>query len=187
MFARITRGIVAASVLTIAVSSAAGAQAAAAKPFGVGVLVALPIGDFGDAAGMGFGAGGSWQKRLNDKLNLRVNGDLSRHAWKSPLDGNSMIFTGLANVVMPVAASGTMKPYVFGGAGLAYVRATATVTILSTTTTVTSSDTKLAINVGGGMDRQMGTRTMFFEVRFVSVQTDGSATNYIPIVVGLRM
>jgi hypothetical protein len=40
--------------------------------------------------------------------------------------------------------------------------------------------------VGVGYDFKLGNSNLFTELRFLSIQSEGSATNTLPIVIGLR-
>lgn len=170
------RGLAAATVLLVAVSSTASAQTAASSRFGVNAGVALPMGDFGDAAELGFHLGGHIQMPLGETLKLRVNGDFGYYGLPDGVDGNWTLLGGMANIVLPITTSSALKPYVFGGLGMYNYK-------IDIDGLGSNDDTKLAFNIGAGYD--FG-KNFFTELRFLSIQTDGDALNTLPIVIGLR-
>lgn len=179
MFARALRGFAAATALVVAVSSSADAQMASASRFGLNGGVSLPLGDFGDLAGLGFHVGGHFQAALNDKLHFRANLDFGRYGGDDDFGVNSVtVIGGVANLVLPIMTESALKPYLFGGLG--YYN-------LAVDTDLGEGDeSDLAFNVGAGYDFKWGTRSMFTELRFLSILSEGDATNMIPIVIGIR-
>ncbi len=179
MFARALRGVAAATVLVVAASSSADAQAASSSRFGVNGGVSLPMGDFGDAVGLGFHVGGHFQKAINDKLHFRANLELGRYGGDddTPID-NVMIMGAVANLVLPINTQSALKPYLLGGLGFYN---------WSVSTDLGDNDeSDLAFNIGAGYDFKWGSKSMFTELRYLSILSEGEATNMLPIVIGIR-
>lgn len=179
MIARAFRGLAAATVLVVAVSSAAQAQKMASmSKFGLSAGIALPMGDFGDIADLGFDVGGHWQTGLGEKVMLRINADLSRYGLNG-VDGSATLLGGMANIVLPLHTQSAFKPYLLGGVGIYNTK-------IDITGLGNASSSDLAINVGAGYDFMMGSKKLFTEIRYVSIQTDGSSLTTLPIVIGIR-
>lgn len=180
MFARVFRGLAAATVLVVAVSSSANAQAASASRFGVNGGVSLPLGDFADGAGLGFHIGGHFQAPINDKLHFRANLDLGRYGGEDDFGvDNVMIMGAVANLVLPINTESALKPYVFGGLGFYNWK-------IETVGGGSFDDSDLAFNIGAGYDFKWGTKSMFTELRYLSILSEGESTNMLPIVIGIR-
>ena len=84
----------------------------------------------------------------------------------------------VANIVLPIKTTSELKPYVYGGLGMYQWTMNGTGGSLD--------ETDLAFNVGVGYDFKLGNSNLFTELRFLSIQSEGSATNTLPIVIGLR-
>jgi opacity protein-like surface antigen len=178
MIARTLRGLVAATLL-LAVTTAAEAQMESSSRFGISAGISSPMGDFGDAAELGFTVGGQWSRALGETLKLRINVDLSRYGLPSGVDGSWMLIGGMANIVYPFATESNMKPYVLGGVGMTNAK-------VDITGFGEESSTELAFNGGVGYEFSAGSRAWFVEVKYVSVQMDGGSLNYLPVTIGLK-
>lgn len=180
MIQRSLRGLLAATVLVAAVSTAAEAQSSSAQRIGISAGVALPMGDFGDAAGLGIHAGAHLLAPLGTTLKLRFNVDFGRYNGE---DGtgidNVTLLGGVANVILPINTTSGLKPYLLGGIGYYNVKA-------NIVGGGSADDSNLAFNFGAGYDFMMGNSNLFTEIRFLSIQTEGSSTTTLPIVIGLR-
>jgi opacity protein-like surface antigen len=178
MIARSLRGLLAATVLVAAVSTAAEAQMHSQR-FAINAGVALPMGDFGDAAETGFHGGIQFSMPLSGNFGLRFNGDYGYYGLPEGVDGNWTLLGGVANIVYHFNTESGFKPYVLGGLG--YYNAKVDITGFG------SEDTsELAFNFGAGYDFSLGNANLFAEVRYLSIQTEGSALNTLPIMIGLR-
>jgi hypothetical protein len=169
------RGLAAATVLLVAVSSTADAQ----SRFGLTAGIAMPMGDFGDAVGLGVQVGGHFQMPLGETLHLRFNGDFSNYGGDAAGIDNVRLLGAVANIVLPIKTSSELKPYVYGGLGMYQWT-------VNGTGGGSFDETDLAFNVGVGYDFKLGNSNLFTELRFLSIQSEGSATNTMPIVIGLR-
>ncbi len=79
---------------------------------------------------------------------------------------------------IPVPAP-IVKPYVLAGGGFFNLKTT--IPSLG----VDSSESKFAYGLGAGVRIGVGPVNFFAEGRYVSVQTSGSATKFIPLTVGV--
>ncbi len=170
------RGLVGVIALLVVASASASAQMASASRFGISAGVALPMGDFGDAVGLGIHVGGHIQMPLGEKLKLRLNGDFGTYGGDTPGLDNGTLLGGVANILLPITTTSALKPYVFGGIGYYQTKA-------NFQGGGSFDDSNLAFNVGGGYDWG---KNFFTELRFLSIQTDGSSTTTFPISIGLR-
>ena len=157
------------ATLLLTVAAGAQAQAAPASRFSVNAGVAMPMGDFGDAADMGFGVGGAYAFQAG-KLNLRVNADWTRHSL-SDLDGSRSQLGAMVNAIFPIADKGF---YAIGGLG--FYSQTLDIDGLGS-----DSESDLAYNAGVGY----GKGKWFVEAKYRSVLSD-DATNSLPITFGWK-
>lgn len=181
MFVRTIRGLVAATLLVALTATVGHAQMESSSRFGINAGIAAPMGDFGDVAELGFIVGAQFTMPLGQKVKLRLNADLSRYGINSDLaDGNWMLIGGMANLVIPIPSESQLKAYVLGGVGMTNSKATVD------GGGSPDSSTDLTVNGGVGFNFMMGSRTWFTEVKFVSIQTEGSSATYLPVVIGLK-
>jgi hypothetical protein len=175
MIGRTVRGLVAATVLVAGVASVSEAQVSTTPKFGINAGVALPMGDFGDVAGLGIHAGAHLGMGLGTSgmWALRFAVDYGNYSGEDPFD-NSTLLGGMANIVMNINTESAWKPYLIGGLGYYNYDISG------------FDDSDLAFQIGAGYNFMMGNSNLFTEVRFVSIQTDGDALNTLPIVIGLR-
>jgi hypothetical protein len=83
-----------------------------------------------------------------------------------------------------------IKPFLIGGAGLASISQTdfaGDPLATSLNSVLPTSQSKMYWNIGAGVELK-GTPLMglFAQVRYVSVATDGTASNFVPITLGLK-
>lgn len=182
MIAVVRRTVVLAAVATALVALTAPSARAQASPlrFGAQAGLALPMGDFGDVAGLGLHLGGHMNLPLDGPLALRFDADYGRYAGEGgPGVDNVSLLGGVANLVYRIETASELKPYLLGGLGLYRSRIEGT-----GGGATTASD--LAFAVGVGYDFRLGSADLFTELRVVSIQTDGRALNTLPIVIGMR-
>lgn len=181
------RRILAAAPLALALTTAAHAQTtgtgAPTRPvsFGVAGGLSIPTGDFGDVLKSGFLAGALLEfTRPASPVAFRIEADYQRFSIKDDFDigspSDTRVISGVANVLYKFAGE-TARPYVLGGVGLFNVGATVE---------GADSENKFGFNVGAGLEIPLSGITAFGDVRYQSIQTEGSALNLIPIRVGIR-
>lgn len=173
MISRSLRGLVAATVLVAGVATVAEAQMETPSRFGIKAGVALPMGDFGDAVGLGIHAGAHLGFGMTENLGLRFDVDYGTYGGEDGFEDVTLL-GGMANLMLDIPTESGFQPYVFGGLGVYNWDSGA------------FDDTDLAFNVGAGYDFTMGSQSWFAELRFLSIQTDDDALNSLPIVIGLR-
>lgn len=178
MFARSLRGVLAATALVAAVSTAAEAQQAS-KGLGVYGGIALPMGDFGDAAELGFLIGGQYSIPLQNALGLRFNADWSRFGLPDGFDGSWTMLGAMANLTYNIETGTGLKPYLLGGLGFYNTK-------LDIDGLGSDDSSDLAFNIGAGYNFTAGGRSLFTEIRYVSIQGEGDALTMLPITIGIR-
>ena len=169
------------SVVCVATGAAQSAR------FGLGGGLLAPLSDYKtvDKAG--------WQATANvefgiplSPVGVRVDGlygqTMHKDVGASPVDGKTRLIGGLASVVWTVPIPAPMvKPYVLVGGGFYNVK----FTFPSDVPPVDTSESKFAYSFGGGLKVGIGPARFFVEGRYVSIQTSGSSTKFIPVTVGL--
>ncbi len=137
---------------------------------GVGGGVAIPLGDFGDAAKLGWLAQATAGISTSSIIGARINVTYGQHSPKGGGDGKLKILNFMGDLVLSPRTAGKVAPYILAGAGMANEKAEG------------FSETKFAWNAGAGIRAGM----LYLEARFVSVKHDESNTNWVPITVGVR-
>jgi opacity protein-like surface antigen len=170
------------ALATVSVASVATVAAQGAH-FGVGGGLLSPMGDYKDLDKSG------WHGLVRLDLSIpmspvgiRVDGLYGQTSHKAPLDGdgNSKGIGGLASVVWNIPVPAPMvKPYVLAGGGFFNLKTTIP------SQSVDTSESKFAYALGAGVKLGAGPLNFFAEGRYVSVQTSGSSTKFIPLTVGV--
>lgn len=171
-----TLGVLAGLTLAAAAAAPAAAQSAAdarAVRFGVQGGISMPMGDFGDAANVGFIIGGlaDW-KPATLPVGLRFNVDYQR--WGGEADLSFSSISGTADAMFMIPTESAIAPYVLGGVGM--YRSDCSGNPLC------EGSTDFGFNVGGGLNFNVGTLDTFAELRFHSVDD----VEFVPIVFGIR-
>ena len=109
---------------------------------------------------------------------VRVDGSYGQHSGKTV--GTTEVpklklIGALADVTVSPKMSGGVSPYVLAGAG-----------VVNGKPEGGDGDTKFAWNAGAGAKFKAGSLGLYLEARFLSVNTEGSKTNSIPITLGVR-
>ena len=158
-----------------------------------GAGVSMPTGDLSDGAATGFHVQGGSAIRPG-KLPFTLRGELAYHQFGQKdftvpdsrpnqpgvtYTGKSSSIAGAIDASYALPMGNRMKPYLLGGPSIYSNRSE-----INTTngTPTTSSDTKMGLNVGGGMNFAFVGRKAFLEARYHHV--DQAA--WIPITFGLR-
>lgn len=159
------------------------AAPAAHAQVGVGVSAGLsmPTGDFGDAFKSGYSVNGLVGVTM-PMSPVGFRGEVGYNSW----DGKSGVangvtassLSGTANVVLQVPGMIVAKPYVIGGLGYHRMK-------IDAGGLGNDSQSKLGWNVGGGLNFGLGTLSTMLEARYVTVNTDGGSTHYVPITFGI--
>lgn len=176
------KGMVGAVVLgsLLALSAPGAAEAQTRGYLGIGGGVNIPMGDFADGVKTGWlGQVVGGVTLSNGILGFRVDGTYGQNNAKGTGDGKFKLIGALGDVVVSPKMAGKAKPYVLAGAGMMNAKISAG--------TVSESDTKFAWNAGAGVAFAAGKVGIYLEARFLSVKTEGSSSNMIPITAGVRI
>jgi opacity protein-like surface antigen len=161
---------------------------------------------FKDAYGPGLGGGAHLNFGLPG-LSLRLSGDYLRYSleekwFREPyvaLFGNDAksisvrgggleIILASANAKVAVMPLPVVRPYVTGGAGLAWFSVAETRTSIAggpgRTFPGTTQHGKKSFNVGAGVDLEVGIK-LFVEARYVWILTEGEKSTYAPVAIGV--
>jgi hypothetical protein len=143
--------------------------------FGVGAGLVLPNGNYGTADNTGWHVMGLVQMPIHESpIHLRFDLRYGQTSHKSPASGNTKLLGGTGDLLYHFGdRRGSLRPYVLGGLGYYNL-------------SDGSSTSAFAFGLGGGVLFGIGaTMHGFAEARYMSVQTSGSSTSFIPITVGL--
>jgi len=162
----------AAAVLALA----PGAEAQTSVSFGIGPSVAVPTGDFGEFAKMGVGGGAGLVIRPNGgQLGIRATVGFNQFSEDGGADDAPKVtnITPMASLVYSLTSSGSVTPYISGGAGLMMQSY--------------DGDSESAFGFSGGAGLAFGTgNTRFFvEAAYVTASKDGGTTSYMPVTAGV--
>jgi len=161
--------------------------------FGGDLGAAVPLGDFGDGANVGYHIGGlfeytpksmpvSWRGEIAYNRNGLKTGYFSDPGFGN-IDGNFSMLNLVGNAVMPFGdKAASVRPYAITGLGIYRVKASAEYQGV----TASQSDTKLGLNAGAGLSFHLSGFETFVETRFNSVFTDGSNMNFMPLTFGFK-
>lgn len=159
------------------------AAPAARAQVGVGVSAGLsmPTGDFGKSFKSGYSVNGLIGFTM-PMSPIGFRGEVGYNSW----DGKSGIsngatatsLSGTANVVLQVPGMIAAKPYLIAGLGEHRMKVDAGALGNAT-------ETKLGWNVGGGLNFGLGTLATMVEARYVTVNTSGGSTHYVPVTFGI--
>lgn len=177
------------SLLILAFSMNAGA---AAPSIYAGVGYAMPMGDFGDAYNGGIGGTAGVGFLINPKF--EVGGRLAYSVFGSKANGGpdfkSLEIMGDGRYIFPKGSSDSkFEPFITAGLGFvnSKVSETSYEILGHTYTTGGGSNTDFAINFGAGFDYLLSpTMKLFVEARYMSVQSSGGSSSYLPIRAGLK-
>jgi hypothetical protein len=153
--------------------------------FSLGGGLDFPLGDFDNAAKMGFhGLAGLSVVPASWPVGVQFDGNYSLFKDDTPLDIKYQLIYGTANIVYKFKTSeeSQFRPYLIGGGGVYNFKVKGN----DVPTGIDDSQTKFGINAGAGFDIKAGSAGLFVEGRFHDIFTTGSNTKFIPITIGLR-
>jgi opacity protein-like surface antigen len=159
-----------------------------------------------DAYGPGLGGGAHLDVGLPG-LSLRLSGDYVRYsldetqfrgtyadvfgqaASQISIQGGGLGITSVsANAKVAVMPLPVVRPYVTGGAGLAWLSVAETRTSIAgvpgNTFAAINQSAKPSFNVGAGADLEIGIK-LFVEARYVWILTEGEKSTYVPVALGV--
>jgi len=179
---RVSKSLTALALGLLVGVSTAHAQGA---EFSLGGGIDNPLGDFNDAAKLGFhGLAAVSFVPEGAPVGFQIDGNYSQFSDDTPLDVKFQMIYGTANVVYKFKTSETttVRPYLIGGGGVYNFKTKGD----DVPSGVDDSQTKFGINAGAGFDFKLGSAGLFIEGRFHDVFTEGSDLQFIPITLGLR-
>lgn len=160
----------------LATVSSASAQSSGSWIGSLGGGVTLPMGNFKDAAKMGYhGAATLGYKQAGSKMEWLVDASYHHFTDKFSDNAHQNLFVALGRVNYWVAP----KVYLLAGAGM--MRDEVTATILG----VTAKNSTTAFAAAGGVGLALG-KSLMLEGRVLNGFTKGSSTTMIPITIGIR-
>lgn len=169
------------AALAILALTATAAQAQSVT-IGLGGGATIPTGDFKTAAKTGWHGLANIGYNLPSGLGFRGDFYYGQNNWKAGISGKAKLTGGLANVTYEFQNAGGIKPYVIGSAGMFNTKGSAS----GGGVTITGSETKFTFGGGAGVKVKAGPKAnVFLEGRYLSVQTSGSKTNFIPVSLGV--
>ena len=172
------RAIALAALAAALVVAPAAVEAQSPVRFGLAAGATFPQGDIADGLDWGYHVAGSVTGRpMNSPFGVR--GEVMWHSMKandeSLFEGEDLNILGLL-VNAEIGMSGVgVKPYFIGGLG--YYRSTFG---------DFDAENDFGFNLGAGIDFALAGFSAFTEVRWHSIQTEGDASNFIPLTFGLR-
>lgn len=177
---------------TLGAQRARAHSSAGSFSWSAGAGMSVPTGDLSNGAANGFSVqGASAYHRLGWPIDLRAELSYQHFGEKDftiagarpnqtvSYTGKSSSIGGVVDAAYALNTIGRIRPYVLGGPGIYNTRAEVTRT---GGTPTNSSETKVGLNVGGGMNFSLVGRRAYLEARYHHV--DNAA--WIPITLGLR-
>jgi hypothetical protein len=181
-------------IAALAVGMLLGAPALRAQgaEFSLGGGVGLPLGDFDDAAKLGWhGLAAVSFVPEGWPVGIQIDGSYQQFSLDDAafpgFDGlKNRFLMGTGNIVFKFKSSeeSTFRPYLLGGAGVYNSKVTGSD---DPDDVLPGGETNFGINAGAGFDFKAGGAGLFIEGRFHSVFTEGSNTQFIPISLGIRL
>jgi hypothetical protein len=170
---RRTISLVALMLALVFASAPAALEAQARLMAGVGM--STPLGDFGDAAGVGWHAGAGLQLGFPTlPIALRADGAYHSFGEEAPVPKTSMLAGALSGVVNLPGVG--LVPYVLAGVGMYR-------------TSVDGFDPVSDSGFHGAFGVNIGALGLggFGEVRFINVSSDGGAARFVTATIGFRL
>ena len=173
------RSILGAAALAL-VLSASTVQAQKPMSFGIALGASKATGDGSEQVNLGFHALGTlaWAPPTLP-VGVRFDAMFNQFGFDGGGDSKLNIMGVNANATwgMPMAAS-PISPYLIGGLGMYQAK-------ITNCDLCGDAETKLGFNVGVGTKFALSGFGTFAEIRYHSIQTEGSSTTFIPISFGI--
>jgi opacity protein-like surface antigen len=181
--------------------------------FGGGVQGGVSFSSFpdpvGEYYGTGFGGGAHANLQIMKFFTLRLNGDyFSFSSDKDKLkqllissspgipsdisvSGGSASLIGITlDGIGRLPMSGPVTPYALAGLGMNFL-SISDIEVSSPSAgsgkVETDSETEFGLNFGAGAEFRLAALTIYLEVKYVMIFTEGSNTTHIPIMVGITL
>jgi len=190
-------------VLAILLTFAVGASAQAPTPFSIYAGGALSLPTAPDSFKEGFKTGYHGLLGLGFDLmpTLELVGKFEYHAFKVDFDESMSEYSGGTNKLMMFGADAKwnpslpalpISPYVLGGIGFANIKQSEfdgppSMALSFMNEMVQEDQTEFYWNLGGGMELATSPMlSLFAQVRWVQIQTEGEASSFVPVSIGLK-
>jgi len=166
------------AVLAVALLASAPAANAQSGYWWVGAAASMPTGDAADVLEAGYFGSVGVGINISSMTGISLNAEGLYGSHSAKIGSGSTSMTGFfGNVEWEYANDTKWMPYVFAGYGS-----------LSMKPKGGSSDSNGAWQVGGGFGyRLKDNLNLWGDVRYMSIDTAGSATTLVPIAVGISM
>ena len=153
----------------LAAASATSAQAQRMYSVGVSAGAAMPTGDFGEAASMGYNVTGSLGLNVAAlPVSFRLDGMLNQFSLKDFDEVGARVLGANANVMYALPGV-AVRPYVIGGAGMYNIKATGD-------NVEGEAQTEFGLNGGLGAQFSLSGFKTFAEARFHHVMSKDDET-----------
>lgn len=179
-----------AAALGLALLLGAPAAHAQGAQFSLGGGLGVPLGDFDDAANLGWhGLAAVSFVPTGWPVGIQIDGSYQQFSLDDSFGAGlkNRLIQGTGNVVFSfnTAPDANFRPYLIGGGGVYNTKITGADDPGNVIGTA-GSETNFGINAGAGFNFGAGGASLFIEGRFHNVFTEGSNTQFIPITLGLR-
>jgi opacity protein-like surface antigen len=174
IIARLALGLTAAAA-PLAAQDMGGTRAVT---FGIAGGASLPAGgNLGDGVGTGFNVTGSLGfSPMTLPVGLQFDLGYNGFEYEGVSNESLRILSGTANAIIAVPTGGGIRPYLIGGVGI----------YNADYSSLTDAQTDFGLNAGGGLEFQLSGFRTFVEARLHSVFTEGSNSNFVPVVFGIK-
>jgi opacity protein-like surface antigen len=169
---RFTTLAVAVLLASVATATTAVAQS---KYIWVGGAMTQPIGDSKDVFESGFLADVGLGIPLGgQRLSLQIGGLYGSSDIKG-VDASVDMMGGTVGLEYDLMTGGKITPYLYGNAGL-----------MNMDNGITDAESKMMFAAGGGLGFSLTPKvSLWADVRYLSIATEGKATTFMPIAAGL--
>jgi hypothetical protein len=145
--------------------------------FGVAAGPTLPIGHLGDDVNTGWHVQGSFALApMSLPFGVRADLNYQRFTETHDADHKLTMLSGIVNGIFALPGMG-MRPYLSAGVGAYNAR--------GDEAHGSAESTDVGVNGGGGLQFGLGGMNAFLEARFHNVFSEGEATRFIPISIGI--
>ena len=175
--------ILAATVCVLALCSVSTSFAVPAQTLGINAGLAMPMGDLGDAVGMGFFGGATYTYKLNQQFGVGGDVNYTTFGKKNDVDFkfHMLQFGAHGKYYFPMK-DGKMAPYAKVGLGMYNVSETLPgVDILGVTYGGgTYSASKMGFSLGAGTTMKLNDKASWgLEAMYHMVSTEGSSSTFL--------
>jgi hypothetical protein len=117
-------------------------------------------------------------------IGIRFDAAYDRFGAKNAIagsDDNVSVWSGLADLTLRVPRMWAVSPYLIGGGGFSHF------SDFNNGLTTEKGQTKGQWNAGAGIGFGLGNVKLFLESRYMHVATPGTATKFVPVIIGISL